>query len=350
MKTLLTYTGQVSGPSKLKIDYTIPAGTFVVPNGGGDYWLSDFNMIKDADRHDVEHYGFTIPAEYVEVGKIKLETMLHTYKMDTRNNDKDQANAWDELNRRLKTRKDAGHLMESHGGASHYFREQGLVLLDTGSIFSNQWNTSDDSPTMPNTRVFDWAKDAESRIGAPKGVKRGHYLDITPLMVELRDNVVTCGYCGHKESIFDGNTFHVGCLKSSYLKKSDLNLLRLVPVSSEKARPDLTEAEAAKLVPLYVKAQTELQEKVSAEVRAKLVADCEKDIAKATTERDGMLWLLDHGFPVDNVIYHGHTDYFCFGWRSPLDETVVSELLDIISEFPYSYEIKCADGKKLEHK
>lgn len=57
-------------------------------------------------------------------------------------------------------------------------------------------------------------------------------------------------------------------------------------------------------------------------------------------EKEGMLWLWDKGFSLDNVIYYSHTGKFGFGWRSPLSDVVASKLLDIISEFPFPYEIK----------
>jgi hypothetical protein len=57
---------------------------------------------------------------------------------------------------------------------------------------------------------------------------------------------------------------------------------------------------------------------------------------------------MDHGYrDIDNVIYYTHTGKFGFGWRTPLDAAEVSALLDIITEFPYLYEIKAADGRKL---
>lgn len=59
-------------------------------------------------------------------------------------------------------------------------------------------------------------------------------------------------------------------------------------------------------------------------------------------------WLLDHGISIENVIYYSHTDTFCFGWRDKCGAEFVGQVLEVISEFPYPYEIKCADGRKLE--
>lgn len=62
-----------------------------------------------------------------------------------------------------------------------------------------------------------------------------------------------------------------------------------------------------------------------------------------------MIWLLDHGLPLDNVIYYSHTDKFGFGWRSPVSPEVKSKILDLMSEFPFNYEITATDGKLERH-
>lgn len=63
-----------------------------------------------------------------------------------------------------------------------------------------------------------------------------------------------------------------------------------------------------------------------------------------------MLWLIDNGLgqlAADSVIYYGHKEQFCFGWRKPLSAGEVSRLLDVISEFALPYEIKCEGGRPL---
>lgn len=73
-----------------------------------------------------------------------------------------------------------------------------------------------------------------------------------------------------------------------------------------------------------------------------------KDTRNATTERDGKLWIWDHGFSLDNVIYYSHTGRFCFGWRQPVSDSVASKLLDVMSEFPFPYTIK-SESKTYEN-
>lgn len=67
----------------------------------------------------------------------------------------------------------------------------------------------------------------------------------------------------------------------------------------------------------------------------------------AKTERDGFLWFMNRGIRVDNLIFYTHTGCFCFGWRSPIDAELRDALLDVISEFPFPYDLKCNDGKTL---
>mgnify|MGYP000721086373 CR=1 FL=1 len=76
-------------------------------------------------------------------------------------------------------------------------------------------------------------------------------------------------------------------------------------------------------------------------------APADPNAAKAKAEHDGMIWLMDHGISIDNVIYYNHTGKFSFGWRTPLAKDVVSRILDVISEFPFAYEIKCDDKRTL---
>ena len=117
------------------------------------------------------------------------------------------------------------------------------------------------------------------------------------------------------------------------------------------SRAPLTEAERGALMPRYVDRQTtgadSRNARKLAEQRARLIKDYADTVAKAKAEHDGMIWLMDHGISIDNVIYYNHTGKFSFGWRTPLAKDVVSRILDVISEFPFAYEIKCDDKRTL---
>lgn len=87
-------------------------------------------------------------------------------------------------------------------------------------------------------------------------------------------------------------------------------------------------------------------------LKAKIIAAAATQVAKVTrkvnTERDAHVWLIDHGLDLDNVIYYDHEGVFCFGWRDKVPAETVARILAVISEFPYPYRIKCADGRTLE--
>lgn len=222
------------------------------------------------------------------------------------------------------------------------------VEIETSCLFENQWNEAD---STGNRRLFDWYEEYPVRIA--KTCKRGHWLEITPEMALARINTRKCGYCGKHYGPFhdpipeDG--FCRACLDSPYLKESDLYMTRLRSlVTSDLPFQPLTEAEKAALLPLYVSRQTTGADSRAKSARDKQRADVLKKFTEETTaatiERDGMLWLWDHGFSLDNVIYYSHSDKFGFGWLSPVSKAVCEKLLEVMSEFPFHYEIKAENG------
>lgn len=222
--------------------------------------------------------------------------------------------------------------------------ETGDVELDCSFLFGKQWNTTEESPTNPRMRVFDWYEGIFPNLD----VKQGHYLEITDEMREILDNTHKCGYCGAHEPAQKGHVFCHDCLGSEYLGEEDLYLLRMLPVSSTEKRKPLTKAERAHLLPLYVEAQTVGADtragQKKAEQRQDAIEKAEKAIRNAEAERDGFVWLLDRGVNIDNCIYYSHTSKFSFGWRQPVSDAVKDKLLDIISEFPFPYDIKTTSG------
>jgi hypothetical protein len=123
-------------------------------------------------------------------------------------------------------------------------------------------------------------------------------------------------------------------------------LLRLLPViEPEPKREPLTDDEKAALMPVYLDKQTKRTEQEAVKLRVKILDEYSTAIQKATTERDGMIWLLDHGYNADNVIYYNHTGRFGFGWRSKLSAEVKDKLLDLLCEFQFPYTIEWTGGK-----
>lgn len=279
-----------------------------------------------------------------------IKTVLHTYDFDLRK--PEQKAAWEALRDNLAT---WPHKMESWGGASHYYFVARLdgkeIELETRHLFDNQWNTGPVEGSDKGLRVFDWALDAQ--VGpVPSWCRRGHYLDQTAEMREVRRNTLKCPYCGHQEAAAKGSVFCPECMDSAYLTESDLRkgATRLRAIDESGTGADwipLTDAEAAHLVPLYTQAQLHGTTERGKARLAKALRDIEASAAKATsdakTERDGMIWLLDRMPGVlENAIFYKHTGRFGFGWRQPMGTTQTGALLEIISEFPFPYDITTA--------
>lgn len=261
-----------------------------------------------------------------------LKTKLHSYHFDI--STLDEKAAYQALCAKL----EAIGLRCFETIASNHFRTGETVgpevELETKHLFNNQWNGT-------SHRLFDWAQDI---LHYNHSIKQGYWLEQTAEMREVRRNTVGCRYCGKQEPAQKGYVFCPHCIDSEYLKASDLPLTRMKAIDDTSECGPLTEAEKAHLMPLYKEAQlhgstARGKARIKSE-REKLEAKYKKAIHAAQTEHDGFLWLMDHGINTSNVIYYSHTDTFCFGWRQPLGPEVLSEWLNIASEFPFTYEIK----------
>jgi hypothetical protein len=91
---------------------------------------------------------------------------------------------------------------------------------------------------------------------------------------------------------------------------------------------------------LFIAAQSSRTKEENAEKRQKLIAECASKIVTAEAERDGFLWFIDAGIPVDNCIYYSHTNTFCFGWRNPLPEAAAAAINAKLTNFPGKVEFK----------
>jgi len=129
---------------------------------------------------------------------------------------------------------------------------------------------------------------------------------------------------------------------SPYLKEAELYLVRLKRVSDASSPAQLTEEERAFLLPLYIKAQLSTNQQQRDKQRAEVLADFEKEHANAVMERDGFIWLLDHGIQIENCIFYNHTRQFCFGWRNAYTGQAREELLKALAKFPFEYDVKGA--------
>lgn len=80
------------------------------------------------------------------------------------------------------------------------------------------------------------------------------------------------------------------------------------------------------------------------ETVAEYLANAEKKIAsharKVRAEAARIAWFIEHNLNTENVIYYDHTDTVCIGWYTPLTDAAISTWLDIMTEYPWKYEIK----------
>lgn len=268
-----------------------------------------------------------------------LKTALHTYNFDT---DKpEDREPWYQLKTRLEKTPGRGHRMHAIKSDSNFNPEPGEIELEPEHLFENQWNSN-------VGRVFDWYEEAIFSYGKErKNIKRGHYLDITPEMIEVRNKTLKCGYTGDQFIVTEGTPTPIfntrqSALGSPYLKESELHLLRLLPVSQEWTgkREPLTPAERDYLLPLYIVAQTKTQGEARKEQLAEVEAEYAKASGLAKTEYEGKLWLLSNGVNLENCIFYSHTGRFCFGWRNPFTGAAREALLAALKKFPFDYDVK----------
>lgn len=271
-----------------------------------------------------------------------MKTVVHTYQYDTRKPEEKQ----EYLKLKASLKSQGLQCFETWGSISHYRPDlDGVtVTLETKHIFDNQWNAT--PPGGDKTiRLFDWAQDYT--IDASRYIKKGHWLEQTADMREIRRDTVACGYCGHQEPAQKGNVFCPECLDSGYLTVSDLPLTRMQAVDVKEDRAPLTEAESDYLLPLYRTAQREgnTARGRARAIKARQNAESKRAEAlrNAEAEYAAKMWILDNrpGL-IGNFIYYEHTSTGCFGWRKPLDGEAAAGLEHAIYEsgFPCAYEIK----------
>jgi hypothetical protein len=225
------------------------------------------------------------------------------------------------------------------------------IELETAHMFDDQWNSAPFAGFEQGARLFNWAEN----IYPNRHIKQGYWLEQTPAMAEVLRNTLKCGFCGKQEPAQKGYVFCPHCLGSAHLTPKQLHLTRLAPVyRAHEKRAELSDAERAHLLPLYKEAQlhgsTERDKARIAKARRDIETEFERTVAKATEKRDAARWLIDRvPQALENWIFYDHTKTHCFGWREPVAAELLSALLDVLSEFPFKYEIKCADGRTLEN-
>jgi hypothetical protein len=248
---------------------------------------------------------------------------------------------------------DMSHKLESEGQKlmrvysldnSNKKIKSGPVVLDTNFLFNNQWNTTDDSPTNPKFRIFNWYE----TVVPNKKIRQGHYTVVTQEMTDILNAVFQCGFCGNMEWAQEADDFCIQCLGSPYLSSNEVHLTLTVPVSKSfgadrQAMIDNDhglQSSREEVKAKYLDAQAKLSEQKIAKERKEVAAKYESALEKITIERDGMDWLLDNGINTDNVIFYSHNKAFCFDWRNPLSHDVKERLKEALKDFPFKVEFK----------
>lgn len=271
-----------------------------------------------------------------------MKTIFHAKRFDTLK--ASERAAYKALVAELKAEPGRGHCFGpvwDTGGAyaSRIACDGQEIYLQTEStvgVHENQLNAifSDGK----SRRVFDLS---DSSIGPQSNhVRTVTWFDLPPALVALRNSTLRCGYCGKDEAADSGKVFCDKCPGSEYLKPDDFKLLRLMPISFRGDRPEITEAERAAILPAYQAGRLALGARRKAAKVAQIAAQHEN----AERELEGFTFFWDRGVDTENLIYYGSTKGFCFGWRKPLTDAEAAEVLAVISEFRFRYEIKTTSG------
>jgi hypothetical protein len=144
-----------------------------------------------------------------------IKTRIHTYNFDT--DTREGCEAYDKLCADRK-RDGCPKIMVSFSvqGQGHWepFKDfsGATIELETDFLFYNQWNTVAGTFGSANGwRVFDWAEDAFPNHRR-ENIKRGHWLEQTEEMKEIRRKTLKCGYCGAFHPHDSGKVFCDRCL------------------------------------------------------------------------------------------------------------------------------------------
>ena len=229
--------------------------------------------------------------------------------------------------------------MDIHISNVDYQLHSREIHLETDYLFDDQWST-EEGFRLHNKALFEWPA---------LHIKEGYYIRQNPQMIAVLQGTAKCGYCNHQAPVGEKD-FCDKCLHSPYLDESSLYLLRMEPIEKPERRTGkfmkasqrapLTQEELAIVMPRYVEAQTKVRQEKERELRVAIKRNLEQKVELAETDAKGMLWLLDAGISVENLIFYPHTKTFCFGWRQPVSKEVQADLIEKLKEFPYDFEIK----------
>lgn len=209
---------------------------------------------------------------------------------------------------------------------------EGEYLLEEDFIFSNQYNATN-IKTGKSYRVFEYCSCLDDKYCCE--TSNGYYISkgIEKIRV-LQNSQYACGYCGKRYK--EHQPFCLACLNSEYLKEKDLYLLRLKKViETSPKREELTIEEKNVLLPLYLEKQTINANKKIEKQKEKIINNYEQETLSSKIKLEGFKWLLDRNINIDNIIFYNHSNTFCVGWKSRLNDKLLDEWEELLCNFPY---------------
>lgn len=75
--------------------------------------------------------------------------------------------------------------------------------------------------------------------------------------------------------------------------------------------------------------------------RQSVIEEYYKKTEKARNERDVMLYILDHGLSIDNVIYYDYNNTVKFNWLDYKEQITQEQFVDFVNNLEYD---KLPDG------
>ena len=112
---------------------------------------------------------------------------------------------------------------------------------------------------------------------------------------------------------------------------------RHVLITDEEVKEISNKIESGYYTPEAVKAREEkARAKAIEKKRNEIINDCKKGVEKLERQRDIMLYILDSGLPVDNVIYYDHTNIVVFNWMDYREKVTQADFIDFVNNVDYS--------------
>ena len=80
----------------------------------------------------------------------------------------------------------------------------------------------------------------------------------------------------------------------------------------------------------------EARKKAIEEKRNKIISRCASTVKEAEKERDILLYILDSGLSVNNVVFYNHTNKVVFNWQNYADKISQDDFISFLNGVDYS--------------